>query len=106
MIAVIASEPNREQIEKALIGTQVLYKKFGKLTWTDLELCIAQIRNMDEIDLLIMDANVTNQVQDIVKAVKNYRIVREDERVLVIIPDDMVLAESLAAHQVYDFVVI
>ncbi|RUT39504.1 hypothetical protein EJP82_26090 [Paenibacillus anaericanus] len=105
MIAVLVSETYREQVNEALIGTKVIYEHYGKLTWTDLELCIQRIRNMDEVDLLILDTNITGQPQDIVKAVKNYRLVREYERVLVIIPDDMELAESLAALQVYDFVV-
>jgi len=103
MIAILASEENHESISEALIDTKIIYEKVGEFAWRDLEIYIKEIRNMDEVDLLILDFKITQDPGDIVKAIRNYRLVREDERVIVLV-NDTNLAEALAEYRVYDFV--
>lgn len=103
MIAFLSSEENHESMSEALKDTKIIYKKIGEFSWRDLEIFIKEIRNMDEVDLLILDSKITQDSSDIEKAIRNYRLVREDERIIVLI-NDTNLAESLAEYRVYDFV--
>jgi len=106
MIAVIGSSKYQKELSEALIGMNVIFENYGDLTKVGLEMCIKKVRNMEEIDLLILDSTVTGHVDEMLTAVKNYRLVREDERIIMLIPEDMSLAESFAEYQVYDFVLL
>lgn len=107
LIAIIARKALQDEIQKALEETSIIYEKYDdELQLVDLELEIKKIRNMDEVDLLILDAGATTNPKDAIVAIKNYRIVRENERILVILPkgQDMSLGENISKFQVYDFV--
>ncbi|OAB28411.1 hypothetical protein [Paenibacillus macquariensis] len=103
MIAIVVREEIESVVRKSLDGLHILYEKIGFLSLDEMQLTIKEIRSMDEIGLFILDEKVCADPKDILTAIKNYRFVREEERVLVII-DDKGNAPAYADLGIYDFV--